>query len=142
VQTNTAYRKALKDTIWANYELVMTQWPLKADDPTLSGMPANTFPGTNGQSSAFANTTLETFDQRSVFNSTCMRCHTLVQTALAQKKTDFLWSLEINAFPPAPSTVTASALGAPRTAALAVTPGSETLRQLKALLEGSAPAQK
>ena len=142
VQTNTAYRNALKDTIWANYELVMTQWPVKADDPTLSGMPANTFPGTIGQSSAFANTTMETFDQRTVFNSACMRCHTLVQTALAQKKTDFLWSLEINAFPPAPSTVTASALGAPRTAALAVTPGSETLRQLKALLEGSAPAQK
>jgi hypothetical protein len=137
MQTNAAYRNALKDTVWAHYELVMTQWPLTSD-PNASGMPANTFPGTSDQSSAFANTTLETFEQGSVFNSGCMRCHTLVQ-----RKTDFLWSLEINAFPVPASTLAVSSLGAPHAMALRATPGSAALRDLKSLLEtATAPSTK
>ncbi len=69
----------------------------------------HTFPGTIGSSSAFANTTMETFEQRTVATG-CMACHNSHPT-----KTDFLWSLEINAFPAAPSTLIASPLGDPRT---------------------------
>jgi hypothetical protein len=46
-QTNTAYRKALEGTVWANYELVMTQWPLQANSPNVPASPPNTFPGTS-----------------------------------------------------------------------------------------------
>ena len=124
LETNAAYRSALKGTVWANYELVMTQWPLHANDPSLPGTPQNTFPGTIGSSSAFANTTLETFEQRTVATG-CLACHNLVHA-----KTDFLWSLEINAFPTVPSTLAAPPpLGAPRPMALNATPGSETLRE-------------
>ena len=135
LETNAAYRSALKGTVWANYQLVMTQWPLEAGNASVSAMPQHTFPGTIGSSSAFANTTLETFEQRTV--ATVM--HGLSQSRpLPQTKTDFLWSLEINAFPAAPSTLIASPLGAPRTTALAVTPGTEALTPAEALLEGSA----
>jgi hypothetical protein len=48
VQTNAAYRKlmAAAGAKWQFYQLVMTQWPLTASDPTKPGTPANTFPGT------------------------------------------------------------------------------------------------
>jgi hypothetical protein len=91
--TNAAYRKALQGTIWANYQLVMTQWPLKRNMPNVPGTPANTFPGT-GASTAFANTTMETFDQGAV-KTGCMNCHNFTRT-----DTDFVWSLEDHAFPP------------------------------------------
>src|SRR5208283_58008 len=42
--TNQNWRAALKGTVWENYELVMTQWPLAASQPQLPGSPANTFP--------------------------------------------------------------------------------------------------
>jgi hypothetical protein len=98
--TNTLYQSALKGQgggIWQYYQLVMTQWPLQLNPPnpippTQNGSPANTFPG-NGATSAFANTTLETFDQNNVGTS-CMACHTITQTA-----TDFLYSLKDHAFP-------------------------------------------
>src|SRR5205085_3805557 len=56
VQTNDAYRKlmAAAGAKWQFYQLVMTQWPLAASDPSKPGTPANTFPGT-GATSAFAN---------------------------------------------------------------------------------------
>ena len=95
--TNTKYQQALSGTVWRFYELVMTQWPLQENPPnpippSQDGKPKNTFPGLNANS-AFSNTTLETWDQASVFTGGCMACHTLTQ-----KQTDFLWSLEINAF--------------------------------------------
>jgi hypothetical protein len=98
--TNAAYRKALNGTIWQNYQLVMTQWPLKAGMPNLPGTPDQTFPGfpvgTNDKT-AFANTTMETFDQRTVRNG-CMNCHNSTQL-----ESDFVWSLEDHAFPPTPA---------------------------------------
>jgi hypothetical protein len=92
--TNKQYQAALqaKGGPWQYYQLVMTQWPKTPSQPALPGTPANTFPGT-GATSAFANVALETFDQTNIRNG-CMNCHTT-----AQKTTDFLWSLEVNAWP-------------------------------------------
>ena len=131
LQTNAAYRNALSGTIWANYELVMTQWPLQAGQPNIPGTPPNTFPGTIDSSTVFANTTLETFDQRTI-GTGCMACHNLTMA-----KTDFLWALEINAFPPAQSTLSVPALGSPHSMTLVATPGSQLLKQLKEKLESA-----
>ena len=97
--TNKQYQSALqaKGGPWQYYQLVMTQWPQQLTPsqpipPTQSGNPPFTFPG-SGATSAFANVALETFDQGSIFTG-CMACHTN-----AQKTTDFLWSLEVNAWP-------------------------------------------
>jgi hypothetical protein len=90
-QTNAAYQKAVGG-VWQFYQLVMTQWPLDVNQPTVPGTPTHTFPGT-GATTSFANTTLETWDQNSI-GTGCMACHT--QT---QKNTDFLWTLQVNAFP-------------------------------------------
>jgi hypothetical protein len=128
-KTDAAYQNVVNGTVWANYKLVMTQWPLQASQPILPGTPPNTFPGTIDQSTAFSNTTMETFDQKNVVFG-CMACHNVTRG-----NTDFLWSLEINAFPPTPSTLVASSLGAPNQMTLNATPTSEPLRQLKALLE-------
>ncbi|WFU81702.1 hypothetical protein QA645_02835 [Bradyrhizobium sp. CIAT3101] len=129
--TNAAYQGALKGTIWANYELVMTQWPLQPNSPNQPGSPPNTFPGSSIPfKGGFANTTMETFDQERI-GTGCMACHNL-----AMRKTDFLWSLEINAFPQQPSVLipTGPSLG-PKT--LATTPSSAPLQQLKTLMEGA-----
>lgn len=98
VTTNTAYQSALKqqNSVWQFYQLVMTQWPVQQNPPapippTQPGTPAFTFPG-NGATSAFANVTMETFDQNNI-RTGCMACHNITQ------KTDFLWSLNDHAFP-------------------------------------------
>jgi hypothetical protein len=93
--TNAAYRAALHGTVWENYQLVATQWPIVPNSPSTPGTPPNTFPGTPApnDSTAFSNVTLETFDQKSVFTS-CMNCHNVTKAP-----TDFLWSLNDHAFP-------------------------------------------
>jgi hypothetical protein len=95
VTTNGTYQQLLKNagSVWQFYQLVMTQWPVPASRPDLPGTPANTFPGINAQS-AFANVTMETFDQGSITTG-CMNCHNFTRL-----KTDFLWSLNDHAFPP------------------------------------------
>lgn len=90
--TNKKYRAALRGTVWDNYQLVATQWPTTPDDPSLPGTPQNTFPGT-GATTAFANVTMESFDQKSVATS-CMNCHNATKD-----QTDFMWSLNDHAFP-------------------------------------------
>ena len=95
-QTNAAYHAALpKNSIWQFYQLVMTQWPITPSSPSTDGSPGNTFPGSPApnDSTAFANTTLETFDQRFVFFG-CMACHNATM-----KPTDFVWSLNDHAHP-------------------------------------------
>jgi hypothetical protein len=94
--TNKAYQNALTGTVWQNYQLVMTQWPVPGNTPANNGNSNHSFPGTinpGDNTTAFANTTMETFDQAAIFKS-CMACHTVTQTA-----TDFLWSLNDHAFP-------------------------------------------
>jgi len=106
--TNTRYRALLKDTMWANYQLVMTQWsrvPGNQANPvavTVTGDASTTFPGV-GAGSAFANVTMETFDQNRV-QLGCMNCHTQ-----ARMRADFMWSVLDHAYPatiaPAPSAI-------------------------------------
>lgn len=71
---NTAYRQhpQIKNTVWANYRLVRTQWP-KDDD---FGTPQ---PATN-----VANITMETYKQ----GASCMQCHSTT------KKCKFVYFLE------------------------------------------------
>jgi len=105
---NTRYQRLLKGTLWERYQLVMTQWsrvPGNQANPvavTVTGDASTTFPGV-GAGSAFANVTLETFDQERV-QLGCMNCHTMART-----RTDFMWSVLDHAYPatiaPAPSAV-------------------------------------
>jgi hypothetical protein len=132
--TNNDYRKKLAGTVWQNYQLVMTQWPLKPNSPATPGTIGNTFPG-RGTTSAFANTTLETWDQTDV-STGCMNCHNVTRT-----KTDFIWSLQLNAFPSTlgPNLFSLSARGQnplpqPRL--------SDTLKQLRSLLQSAEKADK
>jgi hypothetical protein len=94
LNTNMAYRNLLRgaNSVWQFYQLVMTQWPTHASQPDLPGTPNNTFPG-NNPTSAFANVTMETFDQGKITTG-CMNCHNFTRT-----QTDFLWSLNDHAFP-------------------------------------------
>ena len=114
----------------------MTQWPKQASQPALPGSPPNTFPG-SGATTAFANVALETFDQATIFKG-CMACHTN-----AQKTTDFLWSLEVNAWPSTitpPSAPPLFARGPSPDADAALTAPTlpEPLAALKKLMESAA----
>jgi hypothetical protein len=102
VNTNVQYQRLLQaaGAPWQFYQLVMTQWPV-AQPPlpeqgpvpaTQAGTPPFTFPGT-APPSAFANVTLETFDQTNITTG-CMNCHDSTR-----QQTDFLWFLQINAWP-------------------------------------------
>jgi hypothetical protein len=94
--TNALYQTKLgPSSIWRFYQLVVTQWPVPGNTPANDGSPDNTFPGlpAPNDSTAYANMTMETFDQRSVGKS-CMACHTFTM-----QQTDFVWSLNDHAFP-------------------------------------------
>lgn len=136
--TNAKYQQALAGTVWQFYQLVMTQWPLQKTPsspipPSQNGFPANTFPGTAGANSSFANTTMETWDQQSITTG-CMACHTLTQ-----KNSDFLWSLEINAFQPSASNTQFMALTKQNKAR---SPRSDAERHLMALLNSTTPKKQ
>jgi hypothetical protein len=98
--TNARYQTALSNTVWKNYQLVMTQWPIPAGsfaaapvDPKQDGTRPNTFPGViDPPTTAFANAVMETFEQDATSGRTCMECHTRVQL-----HTDFVWALRANA---------------------------------------------
>ena len=104
-RTNDRYRTMLAqqypNSPWQNYQLVMTQWPLKRNRPDLDGSPGNTFPGTGNSpipgvpndATAFANTTMEAFRQEHIAGNGCMACHN------AAKSRDFVFSLLVRAFP-------------------------------------------
>ncbi len=105
---NARYQRLLKGTVWEHYQLVMTQWsrvPGNQANPvavTVTGDASTTFPGV-GAGSAFANVTLETFDQERV-QLGCMSCH-----SQARMRADFMWSVLDHAYPaviaPAPSAI-------------------------------------
>jgi hypothetical protein len=97
-ETNRQYRKLLAGSVWQNYQLVMTQWPLQPGDQSMP-VPANhagdifqTFPG-EGATSAFANVTMETFNQSRPAQG-CMMCHNR-----ARLGSDFMWSVLMHAYP-------------------------------------------
>lgn len=106
VETNNLYRAELAkvNSVWQNYQLVMTQWPRTIPpatpaDPKKPGTPPTTFPGSPISTlavSAFANTTLETFDQTTVFRG-CMACHNNTRF-----ESDFVFSIVNHAWAPSP----------------------------------------
>jgi hypothetical protein len=97
--TSFAYRRLLHGTPWQHYRLIVTQWPrLEGNqaDPIparVDGSIENTFPGA-GAFSAFANVTMETFDQKGV-QLGCMSCHNR-----ARMTADFMWTVIDHAYPP------------------------------------------
>ena len=97
--TNAVYQKLLAGSVWQFYQLVTTQWPVAQPpesptvDPTQDGTPAHTFPGRRSDGSAFANATMETFDQTDIKKG-CMNCHNTVR-----QNSDFVWSLVVNSEP-------------------------------------------
>jgi hypothetical protein len=92
------YQKLFAGTPWQYYKLIVTQWPRregKQVDPipaAVDGSPPNSFPGT-GAFSAFANVTMETFDQKRV-ETGCMSCHNR-----ARMTGDFMWTILDHAYP-------------------------------------------
>jgi hypothetical protein len=91
---NNIYQSYLKNTVWANYQLVMTQWPSQPGQftmpdsggvyPSGAGVPFPQFGATN--------TTMETYfqsrgDAQSAGGNSCMQCH------WQASKTDFSWGL-------------------------------------------------
>jgi hypothetical protein len=97
--TNYQYQELLKGTVWEYYAIVVTQWPRLDGNqaapvpPSRNGEIPNTFPG-DGAFSAFANTSMETFDQGRP-QLGCMSCHNRARLAA-----DFVWSVLDHAYPP------------------------------------------
>jgi hypothetical protein len=125
--TNASYQallaKAAPNSPWQYYQLVMTQWPVPGNTPANQGDPKHSVPGTipnlscvqtvkghYPQGCSFANVTMETFDQSSIYSG-CMNCHNATaHPSGAATGDDFLWSLAVNAYaPPAPTGLTAAA---------------------------------
>lgn len=82
----------IKNTVWANYRLVLTQWPTQPKQESGRGKP---FPSSN-----VANVTMETFPQ--LQSSSCIQCHFQAGVTKAdsgdQFATDFAWFLGLRAF--------------------------------------------
>jgi hypothetical protein len=125
--TNASYQallaKAAPNSPWQYYQLVMTQWPVPGNTPANPGDPKHSFPGNipslsclqnvagaYPQGCSFANVTMETFDQTSIYSG-CMNCHNATAHPTGPKSTgnDFLWSLAVNAYAPPPPTGLAAA---------------------------------
>lgn len=98
VDINSRYRAALAGTPWANYQLVITQWPVNPQQfrtreaggvyPADSGSP---FPVNNA-----VNTTMETYfqsqrDAAGAGGNSCMQCH------YGAGQSDYSWSLSLRA---------------------------------------------
>jgi hypothetical protein len=128
--TNTAYRQALQreGAVWQFYQLVMTQWPTIPDSPALPGTPANTFPGTGTDQTAFSNPAMETFDQTTV-RAGCMACHNATKRA-----SDFVWALNDHAFP---ANIPNFLLGDPGIRELRILLGAERVRRSVSRLQSS-----
>ena len=92
------YQRLLHGTPWEFYQVATTQWPRNEGDQAVfvpakqGGEITQTFPGA-GATSAFANLTMETFDQGRP-QLGCMSCHNQ-----ARMSVDFMWSLLDHAYP-------------------------------------------
>lgn len=94
---NEAYHKhaQIKDTVWANYQLIRTQWPTNPLNPDGTPTPGTGVPFPPKQ---VGNITMETYEQR----SSCMTCHGNSQGAL---DTDFVFFLKVRAVTTSPEGV-------------------------------------
>ena len=92
--TNARFQAKLGSTVWANYKLVMTQWPTRTRDENLpfpEDIDGSPFPDRINSTTAIANTTMETYEQK---NTSCIDCHDIARVA----KTDFVFFLHFKAF--------------------------------------------
>ena len=98
VDVNNAYRQLLAGTVWANYQLVITQWP--SNPSTFKTKEAGgLYP--QGAGSPFpqqgaVNTAMETYfqsqrDAAGAGGNSCMQCH------YGAGQSDFSWSLTLRA---------------------------------------------
>jgi hypothetical protein len=111
----------IKGSVWANYMLVMTQWPSApgVPSPTNDGSPfPRSVPATRTNT---ANTTMETYQQRP--QSSCMACHDFVSN---QKGMDFVAFMALDATDPAQATIARSVVPAGRT--IGIEPASRARR--------------
>jgi hypothetical protein len=79
----------IKGTVWANYMLVMTQWPSVPGQPAVDnpGAPFPTLENHFGPvPTTLANTTMETYRQ----DSTCMACHQEISNKFGQDFVAFM----------------------------------------------------
>jgi hypothetical protein len=97
VDANTEFQTALAGTPWAYYQLVVTQWPFAANDPTQYKPPdlRGTYPCTSGLPfpvTGAVNLTMETYFQSANAaagsGNSCMACH------FGAAYTDFSWGLK------------------------------------------------
>lgn len=95
---NERYQAALAGSVWANYQLVTTQWPRKTHDLAESppdNIAGNPFPDPfqtpgNPASVSVSNSTMETYVQ----GASCMLCHDVAR----RKNLDFVFFLDFHAF--------------------------------------------
>jgi hypothetical protein len=97
VDANAAFQAALAGTPWANYQLVVTQWPFAANDMTQYKPPEQrgSYPCTSGLPfpvTGAVNLTMETYFQSANdaagSGNSCMACH------FGAAYTDFSWGLK------------------------------------------------
>ena len=99
VDINKAYQEKLKNTVWKNYQLVITQWPTDENSFIIYGNRNGIYPTASGQPfpvNGCTNTVAETYfqapnDATGKGGNSCMSCH--YQTS----STDFSWSLNLKA---------------------------------------------
>ncbi len=99
VDINKLYQKKLSNTVWKNYQLVITQWPTDDSNFIIYGNPNGIYPLASGKpfpENGCTNTAAETFfqapnDAAGKGGNSCMSCH--YQTS----STDFSWSLQLKA---------------------------------------------
>jgi hypothetical protein len=91
---NAVWQAALAGTVWANYQLVLVQWPGVGPDSGRDGLDAKPNPPCfEADQSNLVNTTMETFLQSSASctsSTTCMGCHNQTRSS------DFVWSIPLN----------------------------------------------
>ncbi|MDA9433495.1 hypothetical protein [Bradyrhizobium sp. CCBAU 51627] len=113
----------IKETVWANYMLVMTQWPRVPGTPGI-GNAGTPFP--TGVSSTLANTTMETYQQRN--GRSCIECHQEVSNSLGR---DFVAFMGFDATDPVQQAIAATAFRASSIRAANATRNSPSLESVR-----------
>ena len=98
VAMNQRYQQELAGSVWANYQLVTTQWPRETHNPGVSppdNIAGDPFPAmiqnpADPNSVSVSNTTMESYVQ----GTSCMACHNVAR----RKNLDFVFFLDFHAF--------------------------------------------
>ena len=122
----------IKNTVWANYMLVMTQWPTQTSPESVNN-PGKAFPRMNDGTN-LANTTMETYEQEDPPGA-CMGCHHTVANAHGR---DFVAFMAVDLVEPSSTTFSAKKGTKRGTAPRPQDPGIEALVRV---LKGSRKSQ-